>query len=146
MDYQDCIFHSIAHLLCNRYAIINGQETFATGIRKWSKHLTDFPTPKFTKPDCTTVACIASRHIHPSLPNIHNIQVTLIDTGPRPFTLKCLSPWGHVLADPDISSRADVISDTLANVRVLAATDRLTPCTWLRRSNEFRPGTRLARR
>ena len=32
--------------LC-RYAVAAGQKTFATGIRKWSKHLTDFPTPKF---------------------------------------------------------------------------------------------------
>ena len=29
------------------YAIAAGQKTFATGIRKWSRHLTDFPTPKF---------------------------------------------------------------------------------------------------
>ena len=32
LDYQDCRFHSIAHLMCYRYAIINGQKTFATGI------------------------------------------------------------------------------------------------------------------
>ena len=50
--YQDCRFHSIAHLMCYRYAIANGQRTFAAGIRKWSRHLSDFPTPKFTTPDC----------------------------------------------------------------------------------------------
>ena len=32
LDYQDCRFHSIAHLMCYRYAIVNGQKTFATGI------------------------------------------------------------------------------------------------------------------
>ena len=37
--YQDCKFQSIAHLLCYRYAIINDQKTFATGIRI----LVDFP-------------------------------------------------------------------------------------------------------
>ena len=47
MDYMDCRFHSIAHLMCYRYAIANGQNTFATGIRMWTKHLVDFPTPKF---------------------------------------------------------------------------------------------------
>ena len=52
LDYHDCRFHSIAHLMCYRYAIINGQKTFATGMRKWSRHLTDFPTPKFTTLDC----------------------------------------------------------------------------------------------
>ena len=46
--YQDCKFQSIAHLLCYRYAIANNQRTFATGIRKWSRPLVDFPTPKFT--------------------------------------------------------------------------------------------------
>ena len=29
-------FHSIAYLMCYRYAMINGQKTFATGICKWS--------------------------------------------------------------------------------------------------------------
>ena len=52
LDYQDCRFYSIVHLMCYRYAIANGQKTFATGIHKWSRHLTDFPTPKFASPDC----------------------------------------------------------------------------------------------
>ena len=38
INYQDCKFQSIAHLMCYRYAIANGQRTFATGIRKWSRH------------------------------------------------------------------------------------------------------------
>ena len=46
--YQNCTFLSIAHLLCYRYAIINNQKIFATGIRKWSRPLRDFPTPKFS--------------------------------------------------------------------------------------------------
>ena len=41
--YQDCKFHPIAHLMCYRYAIANEQRTFATGIRKWSRRLDDFP-------------------------------------------------------------------------------------------------------
>ena len=45
--YQNCTFLSIAHLLCYRYAMINNQKIFATGIRKWSRPLRDFPTPKF---------------------------------------------------------------------------------------------------
>ena len=47
LNYQDSRFHSIAHLMCYRHAVVAGQKTFATGIRKWSKHLMDFPTPKF---------------------------------------------------------------------------------------------------
>ena len=52
LDYQDCRFHSMAHLMCYRYEIVNGQRTFATGIRMWSRYLTEFPTPKFTTLDC----------------------------------------------------------------------------------------------
>ena len=48
---QDSRFHLIAHLMCYRYAIANDQKTFATGKRKWSKHLTEFPMPKFTTLD-----------------------------------------------------------------------------------------------
>ena len=44
LDYQDSRFHSKTHLLCYRYAIVNDQRTFANGIRKWSKHLNNFPT------------------------------------------------------------------------------------------------------
>ena len=47
LDYQDSRFNSIAHLMCYRYVVAVGQKTFATAIRKWSKHLTEFPTPKF---------------------------------------------------------------------------------------------------
>ena len=39
---NDCI----AHLMCYRYAVINDLKLFATSIRKWSRHLTDFPTIK----------------------------------------------------------------------------------------------------
>ena len=46
LNYQDNRFHSIAHLMCYRHAVVAGQKTFATGIKKWSKHLMDFPTTK----------------------------------------------------------------------------------------------------
>ena len=41
--YQNCTFLSIAHLMCYRYAIINNEKTFATGIRKWSASTEGFP-------------------------------------------------------------------------------------------------------
>ena len=66
------------------------------------------------------------------------IKLVLIDTGPRPFTLKCLSPWGSVSADPDINQRADIISDVLVNVRVLGAADRITPISWLKQQDSRR--------
>ena len=139
LDYQDCRFHSIAHLMCYRYAIVNDQRTFATGIWKWSRHLTDFPTPKFTTSDCV-------QQWHSIMVDIYSnlcftdtaFKSVLIDTGPRPFTLKCLSPWGHVSADPNIYPRTDIISDVLVNVRVLAAADRLTPVSWLKPTDSRR--------
>ena len=49
--YQGCHFHSIAHLMCFRYAVINDLKSFATSVRKWSRHLTDFPTDRFNTHD-----------------------------------------------------------------------------------------------
>ena len=49
--YQGCRFHSIAHLMCYRYAVLQGLKTFANGIRKWVKHLTVFPTPHSQTPE-----------------------------------------------------------------------------------------------
>ena len=49
--YQGCRFHSIAHLMCYRYTMIHDLKSFATSIRKWSRHLTDFPTTRFQTPD-----------------------------------------------------------------------------------------------
>ena len=143
LDYQDCRFHSVAHLMCYRYAIVNGQKTFATGIQK----CTAFPTPKFTTLDWV-------QQWHSLLVDIYShlcstdttVKSALIDTGPQPFTLECLSPWRRVLVDPDISSRTDMIREVLVNARISAAADRLTHCQWLQRTKESRPGTRRARR
>ena len=114
--------------MCYRYAIVNGQRTFATGMRMWSRYITEFPTPKFTTLDCVQQwhSILVDIYSHLCLTDTA-VKSVLIDTGPRPFTLKCLSPWGSVPADPDIYPRADIISDVLVNVRVLAAADRLTP-------------------
>ena len=135
MDYMDSRFHSIAHLMCYRHAVANNQRTFATGIRKWAKHLVDFPTPKFV----TSNKIQQWRQI---LVDIYShlcmsFKAALIDTGPRPFSLQCAQPWGHVPIAPDTSElhhttpHADVISDILIQVRVAAVTDRLTVNRWL---------------
>ena len=146
LDYQDSRFHYIAHLMCYRYAIAAWQKTFATGIRKWSKHLTDFPTPKFVTIDWVQLwkTVLMDIYSHLCLTDI-SFKTTLINTGPRPFKLHCVKPWGYVLNDPDTSTRADIISDILIDVRVLATSDKLTPCTWLA-PRCFRPGTRNAAR
>ena len=133
--------------MCYRYAIINGQKTFATGIRKWSKHLTDFPTPKFASFDCIPQwnDILVEIYSHLCLTDT-TVRSALVDMGPRPFTLECLSPWGRVLNDPDVSSRTDIICDALVNIRVAAAADKLTRCHWLERTMAPRPGTRRTHR
>ena len=92
--YQGSRFHSIAHLMCYRYAVLQGQKAFANGIRKWVKHLTDFPTPRFQMPDwqvqCSSVLTEIYSHL---CLNDLAVKTALIDSGPRPFTLHCSAPW-----------------------------------------------------
>ena len=145
--YQDCKFHSIAHLMCYRYAIANGQNTFATGIHKWSRRLGDFPTPKFTTPDCTQhwLSILTDIYTYLCVTDM-TFKSALVNTGPHPFTLQYLSPWGSVPSDPDTCLRADLVSDVLINVGVLASTDRLTASRWLPPHRYSRHSTRNARR
>ena len=134
MDYMDSRFHSIAHLMCyryaDRYAVANNQRTFATGIRKWAKHLVDFPTPKFVTGDKIQQwrEILIDIYSHLCMTD-ESFKAALIDTGPRPFSLQCAQPWGYVPIAPDTSAlhhtapRADVISDILIQVRVDAVSN-----------------------
>ena len=148
MEYMDSRFHSIAHLMCYRYAIANGQRTFATGMRKWSKHLVDFLTPKFVTSNSIQQwrGILMDIYSHLCLTD-ESFRVSLIATGPRPFRLQCAQPWGYVPNDPDTSvlhrtaARADLISDILIEVCVCAASGMLTLSGWLG-LKQSRPGTR----
>ena len=70
------------------------------------------------------------------------IRSALINTGPRPFTLECRSPWGHVLNDPDTAPHRCLVSDVLIGVRVAIASDTLTACRWLKTKGEAVHDTR----
>ena len=88
-----CTKTRTAHLLCYRYAIINNQKTFATGIRKWSRILVDFPIPKFKSNTETQQWLEILADIYTYLCNTdERIRSALVETGPRPFTLECRSP------------------------------------------------------
>ena len=91
--YQGCRFHSIVHLMCFRYAIIHGLKLFATSIRKWTRHLTDFPISRFQTPnwleDCRTVLTEIYGHLGISG---MAVKTALIDTCPRPSCLQCQAP------------------------------------------------------
>ena len=145
LNYQDSRFHSIAHLMCYRYAVAAGHKTFATGIRKRSKHLTDFPTPKFKTIDWQQQwrAVLMDIYSHLCLMDV-SVRTALIQSGPRPFTLHCCTPWGDIPnepSEPDTGSRANIISDILFDTCILATTDKLTSCSWLE-PGYSRPGLR----
>ena len=146
--YQDCKFQSIAHLLCYRYAIINNQKTFATGIRKWSRILVDFPIPKFKSDTETQQWLEILADIYTYLCNTdERIRSALVETGPRPFTLECRSPWGCGIQHPDTAPHSCLISDILVGVRVALARDTLTTrCRWLGTKGVAVYDTRHARR
>ena len=91
--YQGCRFHSIAHLMCFRYAVLHRLRLFATSVRKWTRHLTDFPTSRFQTPDwqveCRTM--LTEIYSHLCLCDMA-VKTAFIDTGPRPFCFQYFSP------------------------------------------------------
>ena len=104
-------------------SVAAGQKTFATGTRKWSKYLTDFPTPKFKTIDWIHQWQVILMDIYGHLClTDESFRDALIATGHRPFRLQCAQPWGYVPNDPDTSvlhhlaARADLISDILIEV------------------------------
>ena len=136
--------------MCYRYAIANGQRTFATGIRKWSTHLVDFPTHKFVTSDSVQQwrGILIYIYSHLCLTD-ESFRASLMATGTRPFRLQCAQPWGYVPNDPDTSIlhhtavRADLISHIIIEVCVCVASSMLTPSRWLGLKHS-RPGTRRA--
>ena len=145
LDYQDSRFHSVVNLMCFRYAVADGQKTFATGIRKWSKHVTDFPIPKFKTIDWIQQWQVILMDIYSHLClTDQSFRDALIATGARPFRLQCAQPWGYVPNDPDTSmlhhtaARADLISNILIEVRVCATSNTLTPVSWLKQKDSRR--------
>ena len=121
--YQECRFHSIVHLMCFHYAVLHGLRLFATSVRKWTRHLTDFPTPEWLV-ECRTV--LTEIYSHLCLSDMA-VKTTLIDTGPQPFCLQCSAPWGALYDATDANSRGNLISDT----RVHLTAGKLRSAAWL---------------
>ena len=121
--YQSCRFHSIAHLMCFRYAVINDLKLFATSVRKWSRHLTDFPIDRFNthnwQVQCRSV--LKDIYSHLCLTDVA-VREALVDTGPQPFVLKCHTPQGGL---------CDIINNVLIEARVDLAARRLASVEWL---------------
>ena len=111
--YQGCRFHSIAHLMCFRYAVLHGLRLFATSVQKWTRPLTDFPTSRFQTPDwqeeCLTV--LTEIYSHLCISDMA-VKTALIDTGPRPFCLQCSTPWGGDYVIRRELLRGEILSTT----------------------------------
>ena len=134
--YQNCTFLSIAHLMCYRYEVVNNQKTFATGIRKWSRPLRDFPRPKFS----TNTEIEQWKAI---LMEIYTF-LCISDSEIRPFTVTARLPWG-----PETSTatpQRGLLNDILIDLRVAASHDRLKANTWLGAGGIKVHDTRHARR
>ena len=93
--YQGCHFHSVAHLMCFRYAVLNDLKLLAISVRKWSIHLTDFPTNRFVTHNWQVQCCPVLNDIYSHLClNDVAVNKALVESGPRPFVLKCHTQQG----------------------------------------------------
>ena len=130
--YQNCTFLSIAHLMCYRYAIINNEKTFATGIRKWSRPLRDFPTPKFSTTTEIEQWKVILEEIYGHLCLTDGeVEAALRGSGPRPFSLTCLPPWGGLCDVSATTIGGSLVSDILITTRVQLVAGKLTAPRWL---------------
>ena len=116
--------------MCFRYAVLYGLRLFATSVRKWTRHLTDFPTSRFQTPDWQVECCtvLAEIYSHQCLSDMA-VKTTLIDTGPRPFCLQCSAPWGDYVTQRALF-RAE-INDILIDTRVQLSAGKLRSAAWL---------------
>ena len=131
-NYQDCRFHSVAHLMCYRYAVLHGLKKFAAAVRKWARPLTTFPTSRFQTSDWNLQCGLVLRDIysHLCLTDIA-AKTALLESGPRPFSLSCLPPWGGLYDVSTTEIGANLVSDILIETRVQLVAERLTAPRWL---------------
>ena len=119
--------------MCFRYAVLHGLRLFPTSVRKWTRHLTEFPTGRFQTPGWQTAcrAVLAEIYSHLCLSD-KAVSTALIDTGPSPFCLQCQAPWGGGLYDATINtSHGDMINDVLIDTRVQLSAGTLESVKWL---------------
>ena len=145
-NYQDCRFNSVAHLMCYRYAVLHGLKLFATAVRKWARPLTDFPTSRFQtvgwNSQCRSV--LIEIYSHLCLTDI-TVKTALLESGPRPFHLSCLPPWGGLCDVSTTEIGANLVNDILIETRVQLVAEKLTASRWLlpvRAHRELRHTTR----
>ena len=123
--YQDCHFHSVAHLMCFRYAVLNDLKLFATSVRQWSRHLSDFPMDRFKTHDWQVQCQSVLKEIYGHLCIIDvAVKNALTDSGPRPFVLQCYTQQGG-FCDP-VNVHRTIVNNALIETRVDLVAGRLT--------------------
>ena len=110
--------------MCFRYAVLNGRTLFAISVRKWSIHLTEFPIVRFVTHNWQSQCRSILKDIYSHLCN-NDVAVSgaLVDTGPKPFVLKCQTQQGGL---------DDIINSVLIQTRVDLVAGRLSCTEWLR--------------
>ena len=118
--------------MCYRYAVLHGLKLFATAVRKWARPLTDFPTSRFNtvgwESQCRSVLLEIYSHLclRDSV-----VETALRESGPRPFSLPCLPPWGGLCDVSTTGIGANLVSDILIETRVELVAEKLTAPRWL---------------
>ena len=109
--------------MCFRYAVLNDLKLLATSVRKWSRHLTDFPIDRFVTNDWQVQCRSVLKNIYSHL-CLNDVAVSraLVDSGPRPFVLKCHTQQGGL---------CDIINNVLIEARVDFVAGRLASVEWL---------------
>ena len=129
--------------MCFRYAVLNYLKLFAISVRKWSRHLTEFPIVRFVthnwQAQCRSMLKDIYSHLcinwqaqcRSMLKDIYShlcindvaVSGALVDTGPKPFVLKCQTQQGGL---------DDIINSVLIQTRVDLVAGRLSFTEWLR--------------
>ena len=120
--YQGCHFHSVAHLMCFRYAVLNDLKLLAISVRKWSRHLTEFPIVRFVthnwQAQCRSV--LKDIYSHLCLNDVA-VRGALVDSGPKPFVLHCQTQQGglcDMMNDVLIKTHVDLVAGRLSSVEL----------------------------
>ena len=98
--------------MCFRYAVLHGIRLFATSVRKWNRHLTDFPTSRFQTPDWQVEcrAVLAEIYSHLCLSDMA-VRTALIDTGHGLFVYNAQRRGGDYVIQR-VLFRAEILSMT----------------------------------
>ena len=89
-----------------------------------------FPTPKFSTTTEIEQWKIILEEIYAYLCiNDSELRSTLVQSGPRPFSVIARSPWGP--ATDTATPQRGLLNDILIDLRVAASHDRLKANTWL---------------